>query len=147
MSWTPAEQNKVVEALAITCEVTSTSLSDAARKFMLRELEAHPAKEVLIALRKCTHTCKGKLALADVLRAMTEVDRKQLSDQRAARSAYLTALRICALTELIPWEENKIESIENDLKAKGYKLDKMPGYGTRAEPVKALPHWQETDRD
>lgn len=143
MNWTPAEQNKVVEALAIVCEVTSTSLSDAARKFMLRELEAHPAKDVLIALRKCTHSCKGKLALSDVLRAMTEVDRKQLSDQRAARSAYLTTLRGCALISGTPWEANNIEAVEAALKAKGYKLDKMPGFGNRAEPVKSLPHWAE----
>lgn len=139
MPWSESERDEVLKGLAVTCEVTGTDLSTPARKFMVQQLEAHPAKDVLRGLEKCARECKGRLALADVVKAIGFVDRKALSDARAARSAYLTHLRGCALVERIEWVESDPESVRRALEAKGYK------FGPPAKAVKALPHWSETD--
>lgn len=143
MPWLASERDEVVKALAIVCEVTGTSLSGPARTFMLGELAGYPVKDVLLGLRKCGRECKGKLSLGDVVRAIEHVDRKALSDARAARSVYLTQLRGAALVERIPWNEADPESVRRELEAKGYN------FGRKAVPAPArtLPHWNETEKD
>jgi hypothetical protein len=135
---TPEERNSVVKALAIACEVTGTSLSDPAKSFILSELESRSASDVLVGLRRCARECKGRLSLAEILKAIDHVDRKLISDERAARSAYLTQLRGCALVECIPWNEADPDSVRRQLEEKGYRFRETP-----RKPVKALPHWTE----
>jgi hypothetical protein len=141
MPWSVSERDEIVKALAVTCEVTGTSLSGPAKTFMLVQLEAHPAADVLRGLLRCAHEVKGRLALADVVKAISFVDRRALSDGRAARSAYLTKLRGCALVERIAWNDADPESVRRELEAKGYRFTETP------KQVRALPHWQETEKD
>lgn len=143
MPWSKNERDEVVKGLAVVCEVTGTSLSGPARTFMLGELDGYPAKDVLLGLRKCARECKGRLALGDVVKAIEAVDRKALSDARAARSVYLTHLRGAALVESIAWNEADPESVRAELEKKGYR------FGRKAipAPAKSLPHWNETEKD
>lgn len=143
MAWSTAEQHRVVEALAITCEVTGTSLSDPAKQFVLRELEAFPAAQVLLSLKKLTHKLSSRLTLAAIIDGMRDQDRKAISDGNARNQAYLTTLRGCALVERIPWEASDLASVEAQLRAKGYKPEKMPGYAAARESPRQLPHWTE----
>lgn len=144
MSWSKDEHNRVIEALAVTCELTGTSLSDAAKRHLIDELSEENSQQVLLALRRSSRECKGRLTLAAILAAMKDEDRKEISDDASRRSAYLTTLRGCALVEMVPWYSNCIEEVERALTAKGYKCDKMPGYAARQEKkAKSLPHWQE----
>lgn len=140
MPWSANERDEIVKALAVTCEITGTQLSGPAKTYMLAELESYSAAEALQGLRRAGRECKGKLALADITKAIAFVDRKALSDARAARSAYLTKLRGCALVERIPWNEANPEAVREELEAKGYR------FGTAARPaVRSLPHWQEQE--
>jgi hypothetical protein len=64
---TPEERNSVVKALAVVCEITGTSLSEAAQALVVKSLCAYPAPMVLQALTRCAQECKFKLTLADVI--------------------------------------------------------------------------------
>lgn len=142
MAWSEDDIVAVTQALAVVCEVTGTGMSDPAKRFVLRELESHPAQDVLRGLERSSKECKGRLTLADIVKAIEFVDRKALSDARAARSAYLTKLRGCALVERIPWNEVNPESVREQLEAKGYRFGTT---GTTSKPIRSLPHWTEND--
>jgi hypothetical protein len=62
----------VLEAIAVTCELTSTSLSEAAIRVMVDSLSEYPEPQVLGALRKCCKELKSKLTLADILTRMDD---------------------------------------------------------------------------
>lgn len=64
---TPEERNAVVKALAVVCEITGTSLSEAAQSLMVKHLTGYPAPMVLGSLHRCAAECKFKLTLADVI--------------------------------------------------------------------------------
>lgn len=146
MAWSDKEHNLVVDALAVVCQVTGTSLNDDAKRFMLEELCDQPAKEVILALRRCARESTAKLTLGGVLAAMRDEDRKQIADAKASNQAYLTTLRGCALVECIPWDEWHPETVEAALTAKGYKCERMPGYCSK-ETRKVLPRWTEPKED
>ena len=57
----------LLEALGVTCELTSTSLSEGAMRVIAEECAKYPEAQVLGALRKCCKQLKGKLTLADIL--------------------------------------------------------------------------------
>lgn len=57
----------ILEAIAVTCELTSTSLSEAAIRVMVDTLSEYPEPQVLGAMRKCCKELKGRLTLADIL--------------------------------------------------------------------------------
>src|SRR6185436_1156205 len=57
----------MLEAIAVTCELTSTSLSEAAIRVMVDTLSQYPEPQVLGALKKCCKELRGKLTLADIL--------------------------------------------------------------------------------
>ena len=128
----------MVKGLAVVCEVTGTTLSGPAKTFLLGQLEKYPCEEVLRGLTRCAHECRGKLSLAEVVKAIEFVDRKALSDARAARSAYLTMLRGCALIARVEWNAKDPESVRRALEAKGYHFKEQE----KPEP-KRLPHWTE----
>lgn len=137
MSWSEQEHNAVVKSLAIACEITGTVLSDAAQRFILEELSGMNAGAVLGGLRRCARECKGRLALADVLKAVEHIDRKQISDERASRDVFLTQLRGLALVESIEWDARHPEAVQAKLEAKGYRFQAV------TKPVRQLPHWTE----
>lgn len=62
----------VLEALGVTCELTSTSLSEPAIRVMVDSLAEYPEPQVLGALRKCCRELRSKLTLADVLSRMDD---------------------------------------------------------------------------
>src|SRR3972149_3860069 len=47
------KQNKLLEALAVTAELTGTELSEAAAKVMHNDLTAYPLGQVLSSLHRC----------------------------------------------------------------------------------------------
>lgn len=56
----------LLEAIAVTCELTSTSLSEPAIRVMVESLSEYPEPQVLGAMRKCCKELKSKLTLADI---------------------------------------------------------------------------------
>lgn len=65
--WTESERAEVIKMLAVVCEVTNTDLSQPAKVFVLEQLASRPARQVLKALSVCSHECKFKLTLADIV--------------------------------------------------------------------------------
>lgn len=57
----------VIEAVAVTAELTGTSLSPAATKILCEELAPYPEKQVLGALVRCRRELKGRLSLSEIL--------------------------------------------------------------------------------
>lgn len=57
----------VLQALAVTAELTNTQLSTAAAKVMAADLAPYPPAQVLGALARCRKELKGKLTVADVV--------------------------------------------------------------------------------
>lgn len=57
----------VLEALAVTAELTGTQLSPAAAKVMASDLAPYPPNQVLGALARCRKELKGRLVVADVI--------------------------------------------------------------------------------
>jgi hypothetical protein len=57
----------VIEALAVTAELTNTQLSPAAARVMAADLAPYPDAQVLGALSRCRKELKGKLTVADVV--------------------------------------------------------------------------------
>lgn len=58
---------RLLEAIAVTAELTSTSLSEAAAKVMTADLAQYPEQQVLAALTRCRRELKGRLTIADVV--------------------------------------------------------------------------------
>lgn len=57
----------VLKALAVTAELTNTSLSTEAARVMADDLARYPEMQVLGALQKCRRELRGKLTVADVV--------------------------------------------------------------------------------
>lgn len=134
--WSDSETTEILKCLAVTCELTGTTYSEAARRVILDELRRYDAPQVLEALRKCGSECEGRLSLGVITKQLNFIDRKQLADARAARMHDETQLRMLALDNRIPWESGK-ERVREQLIALGYKLDPPE------KPTRNLPHWTE----
>lgn len=59
--------SKLVEALAVTAELTGTRLSDAAAEVMAADLARFPLPQVLEALTRCRRELKYRLTIAEVV--------------------------------------------------------------------------------
>jgi len=57
----------ILQAMAVTCELTGTQLSEGAARVMARDLAAYPEGQVLGALDRCRKELRGRLTLADIL--------------------------------------------------------------------------------
>lgn len=57
----------LLEAIAVTAELTGTNLSEPAAKVMARDLAAYPERQILAALTRCRRELKGRLTIADVV--------------------------------------------------------------------------------
>jgi hypothetical protein len=57
----------VLQAIAVTCELTGTTLSEGAARVLAQDLLRYPEGQVLGALSRCRRELKTKLTLADVI--------------------------------------------------------------------------------
>lgn len=62
-----AASKALLQAIAVTAELTQTSLSTAAARVMAEDLARYPEAQVLAALTRCRRELKGRLTIADVL--------------------------------------------------------------------------------
>jgi len=58
---------QLLKALAVTAELTDTTLSEAAAGVMAEDLDRFPLNQVLAALTRCRRELKGRLTIADVI--------------------------------------------------------------------------------
>lgn len=58
---------KIIQAIAVTAELTGTPLSDNAMVVMAEDLMRYPLDKVLIALERCRRELKGRLTIASIL--------------------------------------------------------------------------------
>ncbi len=59
--------SELLQAIAVTAELTGTQLSEPAARVFLQDLSKYPLPQVLGALVRCRRECKGRLTLADVI--------------------------------------------------------------------------------
>lgn len=59
--------SKLLEAVAVTLELTGTALSEVAVRVLAEDLSRYPDAQVLPALTRCRRECKGRLTIGDVL--------------------------------------------------------------------------------
>jgi hypothetical protein len=58
---------RLIEAVAVTAELTGTTLSRAASRALVQDLAHYPEADVLMALKRCRRELRGKLSLAEIL--------------------------------------------------------------------------------
>jgi hypothetical protein len=58
---------ELLQALAVTVELTGTELSEAAARIFAEDLARYPITQVLAALTRCRRELKGRLTIADVV--------------------------------------------------------------------------------
>ena len=58
---------KLLEAIAVTAELTGTDMSKMAAKVMADDLARFPLPQVLAALTRCRRELRGRLTIADVI--------------------------------------------------------------------------------
>lgn len=96
---------KVIEALAVTAELTGTQLSPAAARVMAEDLAAYPEEQVLKALVRCRKELRGRMSIADVIARLDDgrpgpEEAWAMVPHDEAASAFLTdemreAFRVC----------------------------------------------------
>ena len=62
----------LLDALAVTAELTGTELTKPAARVMLADLQAYPSSHVLAALSRCRRELKGRLTLAAILERLDD---------------------------------------------------------------------------
>lgn len=61
------DSKTLLQAIAVTCELTGTTLSEAAARMLAMDLKAYPIAQVLGALSRCRKEVKSRLTLADIV--------------------------------------------------------------------------------
>lgn len=64
--------DELLDALAVTAELTGTELTKPAARVMLSDLQAYPPAQVLTALSRCRRELKGRLTLAAILERLDD---------------------------------------------------------------------------
>lgn len=72
---------EILKAVAVTAELTGTEITEAAAKVFAMDLAEHPKAAVMQALTRCRRELKGRLALADVLSRIAEMDGRPSADE------------------------------------------------------------------
>lgn len=57
----------LLQAIAVTAELTGTTLSEPAARVMATDLDRYPLRQVLGALTRCRRELKGRLTIAEIL--------------------------------------------------------------------------------
>ena len=65
---------KVLQAIAVTAELTGTTLSKAAAQVFAADLAEYPVATVLQALERCRRELRGRLTIAEVITRIRECD-------------------------------------------------------------------------
>ena len=89
---------ELIQAIAVTAELTSTVMSDAAVAVMAEDLLAYPEAAVLSALSRCRRELTGRLSLAAVLERLEEGDGRPSSDE-----AWAIAIAAADEAETVVW--------------------------------------------
>lgn len=63
---------ELLQALAVTAELTGSEYSDAAARVMADDLEAYPLDQVLGALTRCRRELRGRLTLAAIIERLDD---------------------------------------------------------------------------
>lgn len=58
---------KLIQAIAVTAELTGTEMSEAAATVFAKKLAVYPEQMAMAALDKCVDECRHRLTLADVI--------------------------------------------------------------------------------
>lgn len=66
------ERIELLRALAVTAELTDTTLSDAAARVMADDLGQYPHAQVMVALTRCRRELRGRLTIAAVLERLDD---------------------------------------------------------------------------
>jgi hypothetical protein len=89
---------KIVDAIAVTAELTGTTLSPAAVMVMAQDLMGYPEAAVMDALTRCRRELTGRLTLAGIL--------ERISDGRpGSEEAWAIALASADEAETVVWTE------------------------------------------
>lgn len=59
--------SKIIDAIAVTAELTGTMLSEAASRVMADDLSRYPEQQILTSLSRCRRELKGRLTIADII--------------------------------------------------------------------------------
>lgn len=93
---------EVLQALAVTAEITGTQLSEAAARVFAGDLARYPPDQVLGALTRCRREVRGRLTVADVVGRLddgrpTPDEAWAMCPQEEAETAVLTEEMAAAL--------------------------------------------------
>ncbi|MET0218055.1 MAG: hypothetical protein ABW205_09040 [Burkholderiales bacterium] len=66
------KRERILRALAVTCEVCGTDLSEAAAQVIVDDLMQYDESAVLKALTRCRRECKGRLSLAAIIERLDD---------------------------------------------------------------------------
>lgn len=66
------ERVDLIQALAVTAELTGTQLSEPAARVMASDLAAYPLQQVLGALTRCRRELKGRLTIAAIIERLDD---------------------------------------------------------------------------
>lgn len=67
-----AELEALLEAIAVTAELTGTTFSQGAARVFAEDLMRYPSQAVMTALHRCRREVRGRLVLADVILRMED---------------------------------------------------------------------------
>lgn len=91
---------KIIQAIAVTAELTGTELSEAAIRLMESDLSDYPADAVLRALDRCRKELKGRMTLAAVIERIEDRDGRP-----GAEEAWALALGACDESATVVWND------------------------------------------
>lgn len=97
---------KIIQAIAVTAELTGTELSEVAIRVMESDLAAYPETAVLRALDRCRKELKGRLTLAAALDRVAECDGRPGKEE-----AWSIALASNDESETVVWTEEVAQAM------------------------------------
>lgn len=65
-------ESQLIEALAVTAELTGTQISPGAAKVLAMDLAAYPPQQVIAALARCRRELKGRLTVAEIVNRLDD---------------------------------------------------------------------------
>lgn len=91
---------KIIQAIAVTAELTGTELSEPAIRLMESDLSGYPADAVLRALDRCRKELKCRMTLAAVIERIDDRDGRP-----GAEEAWALALGACDESATVVWND------------------------------------------
>ncbi len=111
---------RILQALAVTAEVTGTTLSPAAQVVMVDDLLEYPLEAVERALVRCRRELTGRLTLAAIMDRLADCDGRPGADEAWA----MIAGALADEAETVVWTEEMAEASQaaGELMAAGDKV-------------------------